>query len=114
MEYYSAMKKDGIMPSADMDATTHYHTKWNVRKRKTKPCDITYEWNLNNDTNEPTYEQKQNHWQNRLVVAKGRMDWEAGVSICKLLYIGWINKFLLYSTENYIQYPMINYNGEAY
>ena len=30
---------------------------------------------------------------------------------CKLLYIDWINnKFLLYSTENYIQYPMINHN----
>ena len=47
--------------------------------------------------------------------AGGGMDWEAGVSRCKLLYIRWINnKFLLYSTENYIQYPMINYNGEAY
>ena len=33
-----------------------------------------------------------------------RMEWEVGVSRCKLLYIGWINnKVLLYSTENYIQ-----------
>ena len=40
----------------------------------------------------------------------GRMDWEVGVSRCKLLYMEWINnKVLLYSTENYIQYPMINH-----
>ena len=32
---------------------------------------------------------------------------------CKLLYIGWIiNKVLLHSTGNYIQYPMINHNGK--
>ena len=47
------------------------------------------------------------------MVAKGEriregMEWEAGVSRCKLLYIEWINnKVLLYSTDNYIQYPMI-------
>ena len=42
----------------------------------------------------------------------GGMEWEFGVSQCKLLYIGWINKVLLYSTGNYIQYPMINHNGK--
>ena len=56
--------------------------------------------------------------ENRLVVAKeegvrGGMQWEVGVSRCKLLYIEWINnKVLLYSTGNYIQYPMINHNGK--
>ena len=51
--------------------------------------------------------------ENRLVVVKGErvggwVKWEAGVSRCKLLYIEWINnKVLLYSTDNYIQYPMI-------
>ena len=40
-------------------------------------------------------------------------DWEFGVSRCKLLYIGWINnKVLLYSTGNYIQYPVISHNGK--
>ena len=29
---------------------------------------------------------------------------------CKLLYMEWINKGLLYSTENYIQYLIINHN----
>ena len=55
-----------------------------------------------------------------MVVAKeegigGGMEWEFGVSRRKLLYIEWINnKVLLYSTENYIQYPMINHNGKEY
>ena len=51
------------------------------------------------------------------MVAKGwgRMEWEFGISRCKLVYIGWIkNKVLLYSTGNSIQYPMINYSGKEY
>ena len=54
--------------------------------------------------------------ENRLVVAKGEVrlggiDWEFGISRCKQLYIEWINKFLLYSTGNYIQwfYYVINH-----
>ena len=39
------------------------------------------------------------------------MDWEFGISIGKLLYIGWMNnKVLLNSTGNCIQYPVINHN----
>ena len=46
---------------------------------------------------------------------EGGMDWEFGVSRCKLLYREWINnKILLYSTGNYIQYPVINHNGKEY
>ena len=38
-----------------------------------------------------------------------------GISRCKLLNIGWINKkALLYSTGNYAQYPVINHNGKEY
>ena len=38
------------------------------------------------------------------------MDWEFGVSMCKPLYLEWINsKLLLYSSGNYIQYPVINH-----
>ena len=38
----------------------------------------------------------------------GGMEWEVGVSRCKLLHIEWINnKVLQYSTENYIQYLVI-------
>ena len=45
------------------------------------------------------------------------MDWEFGVSRCKLLilHIEWIsNKVLLYSTGNYSQYPALNHNGKEY
>ena len=63
--------------------------------------------------------------ENRLVVAKGEAgqgrrgrggkEWEFGISRGKLLYIGWINnKVLLYSTGNYIQYPVTNHNGKEY
>ena len=46
-------------------------------------------------------------------VAGGRMDWEFGISRYKLLYREWIdNKVLLYSTGNYIQYPVICHNGK--
>ena len=37
------------------------------------------------------------------------------MSFTTVIYREWINnKVLLYSTENYIQYPMINYNGKEY
>ena len=40
---------------------------------------------------------------------------EFGISRCKLWYTEWINiKVLLYSTGNYIQYPIINHNGKEY
>ena len=43
------------------------------------------------------------------------MDWEFGISRCKLFYIERIkNKALLCSIGNYIQYPVINHNGKEY
>ena len=43
------------------------------------------------------------------------MDWEFGISRCNLLRIEWVNnKVLLYSTENYTQYPVMNHNGKEY
>ena len=78
-------------------------------------------WNLKYDTNELIYEtETDSDIENRLVVAKGEggeggKDSEFGISRCKLLYIGWVNnKVLLYSTGNYIQYPVINHNGKEY
>ena len=53
--------------------------------------------------------------ENRLVVAKERgnvMDWEFGVSRCKLLYLQWIgNEVLLYGTGNYVQSLVIEHDG---
>ena len=54
------------------------------------------------------------------MVAKGEgvgggVERECRVSRCKLLYMEWINnKVLLYSTGNYIQYPVINHKGKEY
>ena len=53
------------------------------------------------------------------MVAKGEVvgggkDLEFGISRCKLLHMGWINKVLLNSTGNDIQYPVINHNGKEY
>ena len=45
----------------------------------------------------------------------GGMEWEVGVSGCKLLCMEWIKtNMLLYSTESYIQRSMINHNGREY
>ena len=45
----------------------------------------------------------------------GGMEWEVGISRRKLLYTEWINnQALLYSTTNYIKYPMRNHNGKEY
>lgn len=44
--------------------------------------------------------QKQIHIEKRLAVVRKegtRMEWEFEVSRCKLLYLEWINKVLLYS-----------------
>ena len=53
---------------------------------------------------------KPTHIENRLVVGGRRMDLESGISRCNLLYIEWINKILLYSTGNCIQYSLINHS----
>ena len=46
------------------------------------------------------------------------MDWESGVSRCKLLHsihLEWMNnKILLYSTGRCIQSPGIDYDGKGY
>ena len=40
---------------------------------------------------------------------------EFAIHRCKLLYIEWINSQVqMYSTGNYIQYAMINHNGNEY
>ena len=78
-------------------------------------------WNLKYDTNELMYETEADSqtWRTDIWLPVGRqgrrgMDWEFGVDRCKLVYIEWINKVLLYSTGKYIQYPVINHNGREY
>ena len=74
---------------------------------------ITYMWNLKYDTSALIYETETDSqtWKVDLQWPRGRRDggWELGISICKLLYIGWINsEVLLYSTGSYTHYPVIN------
>ena len=118
MEYYSAIKKNEIMPFAatwmDLEVIVlsevrDYHTKWSQKERQTT-YDITYTWNLKYDTNEPIYEteadsqtQRTDLWLPRGSRGEGGMDWEFGISRCKPLYIERINdKVLLYRAGNYI------------
>ena len=74
---------------------------------------------LKQNTNEYIYK-TETDIENRPVVVKrkgygGGINWDFGISRHKLLYIGWVNsKVLLYSTGNYIQYPVINCNGKVY
>ena len=103
---------------SNIDATRDDHTKWSKSEGE-MPHDITHMWNLKYGTNEPTHERETDS-ENKLLVARakgggGGMDWEFGVGRCKLLYLEWIhNKGLLYSTGNYIQYPVVNNNGKEY
>jgi hypothetical protein len=43
---------------------------------------------------------------------KRGLDWEFGISGYKILHTDWINKVLLYSTGNYLQYSRISHNGK--
>ena len=88
-----------------------------VRKRQI-PYDFTYMQNLKFDITEPTYETETDLEQTCAcqgeVVGRG-MGWEFGISRCKLIYIEWINnEVLLYSTRNYVQYPVISHNEKEY
>ena len=76
--------------------------------------------NLKYDINEPTHKRDRlTDTDNRLVVAEGRgsggEERELGVSRHKLLYTERMNnKVLLYNTEDYIQYALINDNSKEY
>ena len=60
-----------------------------------------------------THRQKEQTYDCQREEEKGRDGLEFGVGRCKLLYTEWINsKVLLYSTEIYVQYPVINHNGK--
>ena len=103
-------------------ATTDYHSKWSKSERGTQmPYAITYMQNLKYGTNGPLYKTETDSQTQRpfLWLPKGReggkgMNWESGVSRCKLLHLKQINKSLLYSSGNYIQSPGINHNGKQY
>ena len=115
MEYYSAIKKNEIMPSATTCMQLDIHTK-SERERQ-----ISYDYHLYAESK--IWHKWFSLWNRNIPVdreqtcgggwcwARGRMEWEVGVSRFKLICTEWINnEFLLHSTENYIQYSMINHN----
>ena len=70
MEYYSAIKKNKILPLT----TTWMDLQVKSERERQIPYDITYMWNLNYDTNE------QNNvidLENKFVVARGGGWWYA-------------------------------------
>ena len=76
--------------------------------------------NLTDGTNEPVYktETDSQSWGSDLWLPReargGRTDWEFGVGRCKPLHLEWIDKVLMYSTGNRIQYLLINHIGKEY
>ena len=54
MEYYSAIRKEWhIAICSNMDGPRDYHTEWNkIDRERQISHDITYMWNLKNNTNE--------------------------------------------------------------
>ena len=107
----------------NMDGPGDYYTKWS-RKEKEKYLMMLHiyveskTWQMNF-----SMKQKQMHrhrktchcWRWGIRGLGEGHGLGVGVSSCKLLHLEWINnKVLLYRTGNYIQYPVINYNGKKY
>ena len=82
-------KKNEIMPLAVtwMDLEIIILSEVSQKEKDKLPYDITYMWNLKYDTNELIYETETDLWLPRGRGSGGGMDWEFGISRCKLLYI---------------------------
>ena len=112
MEYYSAIKKKEIMPFAATWMQREIITLSKI-SQKDKYHIISLTCGIQNMTQMSlSMKQKQTHRPREQTC--GCQGEGAGVSRCELFCIEWINKVLLYSTENCIQYPGINQNGEEY
>ena len=116
-EYYSARKKNKIMPFAAtwMQLETLILSEVS-QKEKDKHYMVSCIWNLIYGTNEPIYRKKLMEVEKGLVVAKGKgREWGglgAWVNRCKLLHLQWIsNEILLYSAGNSIQSLVMEHDG---
>ena len=93
-----------------MDAISDSHVK---SERARQIYDIIYIWNLKYDTREFIFATETDRHRDQTVVAKGGVG-EGRIGSLGLAdansYTRWINnKVLLWSTGNYIQYPVINH-----
>ena len=101
-------KKNEIMPFAAtwMKLETLILSK--SERERQMPFDITYIWNLTYGTNEPFHGKETHSLGGQTCGCRGGgggsgMNWEFGVSRCKLLPLEWIsNDTQLYSTGNCI------------
>ena len=62
MEYYSAIKKNEIMPLAATWVNLEIIILSKPDRERQIAYDITYMWNLKYDTNEPIYETERDTW----------------------------------------------------
>ena len=62
MEYYSAIKKNEIMPFAATWVNLEIIILSKPDRERQIAYDITYMWNLKYDTNEPIYETERDTW----------------------------------------------------
>ena len=115
----SFIKKNEIMPCAAtrMDQEMIILREISLKEKHTLWCHVTVEskiqhkwtylWNRNRLTDREQTCGCQGEW---------RREWDGlgvGISRSKLSHSGWgNNKVLLYSTKNYVQYPVINRNGK--
>ena len=87
-------------------------------RQKEKYCDITYIWNLKKMIQINLFtKQKQTHRHRKKTYCYQRgwvreTNQEFGINIYNLLYLKWVNKGFLYSTGNYPQCFIINFNGK--
>ena len=87
------------------------------RKTNTKLYHLYSMWNLNYNTNKPTYEtetesqtERVDWWLPRGERCWRGTEWEFGINRCKLVYIEQIDNYvLLYTTGNCVQYPVIKH-----
>ena len=98
MEYYSAIKKNKIIPFAPVWMEQEALILRDVKSDRERqiPYDITSIWNIIYATNEPICTKDKNSWtwSTDLWLRGGGggsgMDWEFGVRRCELLHLEWI------------------------